>query len=161
MRGVQLTDSEGVVEFNTIFPGHYASRLTHIHVVSQKNVTIENNGTYTGGTTLHVGQLYLDDALISAVEATAPYNTNTIAYTDLDLDGWALEEATTDYDPFMEYVQLSDDLADGLLAWITVAVDLSSDHSSNLTAAAWRYEEGGVANPNPDKGLPPSNPNAS
>jgi hypothetical protein len=37
-----------------------------------------------------------------------------------------LEEATADYNPFVEYVQLSDDLSDGLLAWITIAVDLTA-----------------------------------
>lgn len=56
-----------------------------------------------------------------------------------------LEEATADYDPFIEHVQLSDYLEDGLLAWITVVVDLSSDHSVNLTSAAHNYGTGGVA----------------
>lgn len=55
-----------------------------------------------------------------------------------------LDEATSEYDPFAEYVQLSDDVMDGLLAWITIGIDLSSDHSSNLTAAAHYYEGGGV-----------------
>jgi hypothetical protein len=99
--------------------------------------------------------------LIKAVEATDPYNTNTIAYTSLETDGWELEEATSDYDPFVEYVQLTDDITDGVLAWITIALDMSSDHSANRTAAAYYYKDGGVANPDPDKGLPPSNPNAS
>lgn len=161
MRGVQISDPEGVVTFDTMFPGHYDSRITHLHLVAQKNYTIQPNETYTGGTTLHIGQVYFDDALVQAVEATSPYNTNTIAYTTWEEDGWMLEEATTDYNPFVEYVQLSDDLQDGLLAWITVALDLSSDHSTNLTAAAHHYETGSVEVEGSSKGLPPSNPNAS
>ena len=127
----------------------------------QTNATYQPNNTYTGGNTLHVGQVYFEDALGEAVEATDPYNTNTTAFTTWEVDGWMLEEATTDSDPFVEYVQLSDDLEDGLLAWITVALDLSSDHSSNLTAAAHYYGTGGVAVEGSSKGLPPSNPNAS
>jgi hypothetical protein len=160
MRGVQSSDEEGVAAFDSLFPGHYDSRITHFHLVVQTNATLLPNNTYTGGTTLHIGQIYFDDALVEAVEATAPYNTNTIAFTTWELDGWMLEEATTDYDPFVEYVQLSDNLEDGLLAWITVALDLSSDHSANLTAAAHYYSTGGEAVSGSSKGLPPSNPNA-
>lgn len=161
MRGVQSSDEEGAVSFDTVFPGHYDGRVTHFHLVVETNATILPNNTYTGGTTLHVGQLYFEDALVEAVEATSPYNTNTIAFTTWEEDGWMLEEATTDYDPFVEYVQLSDNLDDGLLAWITVAVDLSSNHTANLTAAAHYYSTGGVEVANSSAGLPPSNPNAS
>lgn len=161
LRGVQVSDDEGVVAFDTLFPGHYDGRITHFHLVVQDNVTYQDNNTYTGGNTLHVGQVYFEDTLISAVEALEPYNTNSIAYTTWELDGWMLEEATTDYDPFVEYVQLTDNLQDGLLAWITVALDLSSDHSTNLTAAAHYYSTGGVAVEGSSKGLPPSNPNSA
>lgn len=161
LRGVQLADDEGVTSFDTLFPGHYDSRVTHLHVVVQTDYEVLPNDTYTAGTTLHIGQLYFDDTLVKTIEATEPYVQNTINYTSWELDGWMLEEATTDYDPFVEYVQLTDDLQDGLLAWITIALDLSSNHTSNLTAAAHYYSTGGVAVENSSKGLPPSNPNAS
>ncbi|KAH6643303.1 Intradiol ring-cleavage dioxygenase [Truncatella angustata] len=163
LRGVQISDDSGVVAFDSLFPGHYDDRVTHFHLVVQSNVTALPNDTYTGGETLHIGQLYFDDTLIQAVEATSPYSTNAIPFTSWEIDGWMLEEATSDYDPFVEYVQLSENLEDGILAWITVALDLSSNHSANVTnsAAAHYYEGGGVAVANSDKGLPPSNPNAS
>ncbi|KAI1267604.1 Intradiol ring-cleavage dioxygenase [Xylariaceae sp. FL1019] len=160
LRGIQISDKDGVSAFDSLFPGHYDARITHFHLVAQKNYTLLPNDTYVGGTTLHVGQIYFDDSLIDAVEATYPYSTNDIAFTSWEIDGWMLEEATDDYDPFVEYVQLGDDLSDGLLTWITIAVDLSSDHSSNRTAAAYYYEDGGVPSNNTGKGLPPSNPNA-
>ena len=103
--------------------------------------------------------MYFEDALVEAVEATGPYNTNTIAFATWEENGWILEEATTDYDPFVEYVQLSEKLEDGLLAWITA--NLSSDHSANLTAAAHYCNTGGVAVSGSSKGLPTPNPNAS
>lgn len=149
-----------MTSFDTLFPGHYEGRMTHLHVVVQTNVTLQPNNTYTSGTTLHIGQLYFDDALVDTVEATYPYNTNTIEFTTWELDGWMLEEATADYDPFVEYVQLTNDVEDGLLAWITIALDLSSNHDTNLTAAAHLYETGGVTEENTSKGAGPSNPNA-
>lgn len=31
LRGLQLTDSHGIVAFDTLAPGHYEGRATHIH----------------------------------------------------------------------------------------------------------------------------------
>lgn len=31
LRGVQITDKNGVVQFDTIVPGHYAGRVNHVH----------------------------------------------------------------------------------------------------------------------------------
>lgn len=161
LRGVQLADGEGVASFDTLFPGHYDDRVTHLHVVVQTGYELLPNDTFSAGTTLHIGQLYFDDSLVQTIEATSPYSTNTIAFTSWEVDGWMLEEATTGYDPFVEYVQLTDRVEYGQLAWITIALDLSSNHGANLTAAAHYYTTGGVAVEGSSKGLPPSNPNAS
>ena len=32
LRGVQITDARGTVEFKTIYPGHYPGRVNHIHM---------------------------------------------------------------------------------------------------------------------------------
>jgi hypothetical protein len=53
-------------------------------------------------------------------------------------------------DPFVEWVQLSDDIADGIMAWISIGVDPSAD--SEVTSAATIYESGGVANENSSMG---------
>ncbi|TVY75711.1 hypothetical protein LSUE1_G007944 [Lachnellula suecica] len=158
LRGAQIADEEGVVAFDSLFPGHYSGRTTHFHLVVQEDPELLPNNTFTGGTTKHIGQLYFDDSLVQAVEATAPYNTNTVAYTTWEYDGWMLEEATTDYDPFVEYVQLSENLADGLLAWITVAVNMTADRKDHVAVAAHYYEGGGVAVVNGSMGDGPSNP---
>lgn len=33
LRGTAKTDEEGMVEFNTIFPGYYTGRTGHIHLM--------------------------------------------------------------------------------------------------------------------------------
>lgn len=143
-----------------VFPGHYADRVTHFHLVALANVTELDNGTYTGGVAQHIGQLYFDDALVKEVEATEPYTFNTVEYTTPEQDGWMLEEATTDYDPFVEYVQLTDDISDGLLAWITIAVNTSANYADEYVdnAAAHYYATGGVAIEGAGQGTGPSNP---
>jgi len=40
LREVQETDSDGAVQFKTIFPGHYFSRAVHIHIMVHLNASI-------------------------------------------------------------------------------------------------------------------------
>ena len=80
MRGLQSTSSDGVVEFDTILPGHYEGHVTHQHVVVHTNTTMLSNGSYAGGTVAHIGWLFFDESLRSTVEATYLYNTNTVGH---------------------------------------------------------------------------------
>ncbi|KAI2614924.1 aromatic compound dioxygenase [Hypoxylon sp. NC1633] len=156
-RGIQTTDADGVVQFDTIFPGHYTGRTPHIHLMSTENATVLSNNTYvTDGKPNHIGQLFFDQDLITAVELLAPYNTNTQRLTLNANDGIDAQTATADYDPFVDYVQLSDDLADGLLAYLTVFVDTAANQTAYAHAAAHYYETGGVASPGGGGGFPGS-----
>lgn len=78
LRGISKADEDGVVTFETVFPGHYEGRATHHHIIAHLGATVLPNNTLTGGTAAHVGQLFWDQDLITAVEATYPYNTNNI-----------------------------------------------------------------------------------
>ena len=54
LRGIQETSDEGYAQFTSIFPGHYTSRATHIHIlVHQSDGSLNDNSTYTGGTVIH------------------------------------------------------------------------------------------------------------
>jgi len=154
LRGVQPTDKDGVVQFDTIFPGHYYGRATHVHVVSRRGGKVLENGTYTGGTVNHVGQLYFDQALITVVENMEPYFRNLAPLTANRQDFLTEHEASAEYDPFMSYVSLSDDAKDGLLAWITIGINATVDHSNLAVPAASYQKGGGVACP---KGWNPIN----
>ena len=135
LRGIQETDSDGVVQFQTVFPGHYAGRTTHHHVVAHLDVTVQPNNTITGGTVAHIGQLFYDQSLIAEVEATYPYNTNTVALTTNAEDRVFGEQETagTTSDPVFEYVLLGDDLSDGLFGWITIAVNVSATYDPSYS----------------------------
>jgi protocatechuate 3,4-dioxygenase beta subunit len=66
LRGTQIADAAGKVVFETIYPGWYVGRATHIHVK-----------VHTGGREIHTGQLYFDEALNDAVYRQAPYSSKT------------------------------------------------------------------------------------
>ncbi|PHH85740.1 hypothetical protein CDD83_11235 [Cordyceps sp. RAO-2017] len=143
-RGVQRTDDDGVVQFDTVFPGHYAGRTNHFHVMSTGGATVLPNGTYQGGTAQHIGQTYFDDDLIRAVEAVEPYSRNKQPHMSNADDDFTADEATADADPFMNYVYLGESPADGLLMWMAIGIDPDADYNDKKHAAAHWYPKGGV-----------------
>ncbi|QDS76767.1 hypothetical protein FKW77_001818 [Venturia effusa] len=149
LRGIQPTDQDGVASFETIFPGHYADRAIHTHLLAHMNVSLNENGTLVSetGSVTHIGQLFWHDALREAVEATAPYNTNTQALTTNDEDMWSIVQAGTTYDPFPEFLYLGDDVTDGLLAWIQIGVNTTADYTNDsyYAVAAVLQADGGHA----------------
>jgi protocatechuate 3,4-dioxygenase beta subunit len=134
LRGVKKTDSDGVAQFETVFPGHYSGRTTHHHVVAHLNVTILPNNTIVGGTVAHIGQLFYDQDLIYEVEATHPYNTNNITITT-NADDHVFQDETenTSSDPVINYVRLGHSLSDGIFGYITIAVNRSATYDPNYS----------------------------
>lgn len=63
LRGIQLTDAEGVAAFDTVVPCWYGNRTSHIHVK-----------THVGGDEVHTGQLFFDDSVIDEIATMDPYS---------------------------------------------------------------------------------------
>ncbi|KAE8318470.1 Intradiol ring-cleavage dioxygenase [Aspergillus transmontanensis] len=150
LRGVQSSGHDGVVRFESIFPGHYTGRAVHIHVVTHpaNETKILPNGTIAGmydGHSSHVGQIFFDQDLISEVEKNTPYSTNTQELTENADDSILSTEADTT-DPFMEYILLGDDVSDGIFAWISIGIDAKRDDS--LSPEGYWTETGGEVNDN-------------
>lgn len=76
LRGAQVTNADGIVEFTTIWPGWYAGRTTHIHAM----VHVGNERTLTT-------QVMFDEALNGEVYAEAPCAEHTGRDTFNDDDG--------------------------------------------------------------------------
>ncbi|KAI1764480.1 aromatic compound dioxygenase [Hypoxylon sp. FL1150] len=146
LRGIQKTDSDGVAQFESIFPGHYTSRATHIHILVHQNAVLLANQTLGNNVSAsHVGQAFFDQDLISAVELTAPYNTNTQDLTENADDSILSQEAATDgVDPVFEYTYVGEDVSDGIFAWIAFGINTTLTQS--ITPAAYYYADGGVEN---------------
>ncbi len=69
LRGVQLTDANGRVNFRTIFPGWYTGRYTHIHI----QVYAPNTALSSSGSALVTTQLTFPTSVIQAA-----YNFSTL-----------------------------------------------------------------------------------
>jgi protocatechuate 3,4-dioxygenase beta subunit len=85
LRGVQLTDADGMVEFSTIYPGWYVSRDVHIHVRVHVGGSI-TDATYRGGHATYTGQFFFSDEITDAVARHAPYAKHDVTRTRQDED---------------------------------------------------------------------------
>jgi protocatechuate 3,4-dioxygenase beta subunit len=66
LRGAQVTNRDGIVEFTTIYPGWYQGRTVHIHA----KVHLDTSTVLTT-------QLFFDDGVTEAVYGREPYARHT------------------------------------------------------------------------------------
>ena len=76
LRGAQVTNRDGVVEFTTVYPGWYPGRTVHIHAK-----------VHLDARTVLTTQLYFDDALSDRVFAARPYSGRGEREQRNDADG--------------------------------------------------------------------------
>ena len=93
LRGLQTTDASGAVTFNTIYPGWYAGRATHIHVE-----------VFVNGASVKTTQIAFPESVSAAVYASGVYashgqNSTTNARDNVFSDGVADELATVSGSP--------------------------------------------------------------
>src|SRR5215207_2043555 len=135
LRGIQLTNADGIAEFQTIYPGWYAGRTVHIHMMVHVGGTPEilelatpagpDAGTYEGGHVSHTGQLYFDDTTSDEVFAAAEAygGRDNARRLRNDQDG-ILGEHADEPGFILTLTPLGEDaLVDGFLGEITIGVD--------------------------------------
>lgn len=121
LRGIQLTDGDGLAEFTTIYPGQYPGRTTHIHVKVHVGGR-RSDGAYSGGHVAHTGQLFSSDRHDAEVFALAPYRRNTVEITPRNRDGVYRYQSGSS--SVLTLAQASNSLArDGFRARATLGVD--------------------------------------
>jgi protocatechuate 3,4-dioxygenase beta subunit len=132
LRGVQITDLQGVVEFKTIYPGHYPGRVNHIHMkvhvgggatkTAAADAAHPGVEVYAGGHVAHTGQLFFPEDVSRFVEATAPYSSQKVRRTALDEDMVFNGQGGVGSVAKMTAVTATQ-LSDGYVATLVVAVD--------------------------------------
>ena len=159
LRGIQITDADGAVTFDTIYPGWYQGRTVHIHMKVRIAGEVDAEETYEGGTTAHTGQLFFEDAISDAVFGTDAYaNRPEDERTGNDEDNILGDHgddpeflvAITPVDP--------DDLTAGYTGTVTVGVDPAAVQSGGMGGGA-----GGPGGNPPAGGLggPPADTDSS
>src|SRR3954453_1847894 len=129
LRGYQITDANGQVQFTTIYPGWYGGRTIHIHFRVR---------TYSGSTILSnfVSQIFFDDTINNVVLATSAYSRTTARDTTNARD---MVYNVANQQRMMATV--TGDNTAGYQATITVAASFQAP-----AAAAPAISAGGVAN---------------
>lgn len=121
LRGIQLTDGNGLAEFATIYPGQYPGRTTHIHVKVHTGGQ-RRDGAYAGGYVSHTGQLFTTDRRDAEVFVLAPYNRNTAEITARNADAIFRDQGGSS--SVLDLAPAGASLArDGLTGRVTLAVD--------------------------------------
>lgn len=105
-RGLQTTDANGIVAFDTCYPGWYASRTIHIHF------------TVISGSTTLTSQYVFEDALDDEIIGTQPvYDTRPKRDTTNSTDG--VVSAST----YKNFLFQTERMSDGaMLTWGTITL---------------------------------------
>ncbi len=159
LRGVQITDADGSVTFDTIYPGWYQGRTVHIHMKVHIDGEVDAEETYEGGTTAHTGQLFFDDAVSDAVFETDPYANRPDDERTENGEDNILGDHADDPEFLVETTQIDGaDLTAGYTGTVTVGVDPAEVQSGGMGGGP-----GGPGGPPPgaDDAEQSSDPSAS
>ncbi|CAE6437573.1 unnamed protein product [Rhizoctonia solani] len=142
LRGGYATDSAGMVEFSTKYPGFYTGRTVHIHTMIHTNYSVATNGSIVShaGTVRHIGQLFFDDTLNEKIVSQGVYANTTESRTYNDEDSILDSENADGYNAYASTELLGETETDGILAYITIGVDPTFVTSINST----NYASGGL-----------------
>jgi protocatechuate 3,4-dioxygenase beta subunit len=112
LRGIQATDSNGMVEFATIYPGWYQGRAIHIHLK-----------VHTGGRVAHTGQLFFPEEITERVAKLQPYAKHSDVHLTTQGEDHVFEEEHGAVGMLtLNRVEARSDEG-GFIATVTLAVD--------------------------------------
>ncbi|MEU1227345.1 intradiol ring-cleavage dioxygenase [Streptomyces sp. NPDC005828] len=126
LRGTQLTDKHGYVEFTTVFPGWYRGRCVHIHTKVHAGGTMTSAG-YEGGHTCHTGQLFFAESAVLDSAQVAPYSTSTTERTTLEAD--TIYPGNGAEGGLLTLKYRAKKIEKGVLATLTLGVDPDETHT--------------------------------
>jgi protocatechuate 3,4-dioxygenase beta subunit len=124
LRGIQITDQDGLAQFRTIYPGCYPGRTNHIHF-TVRTAGARTGDTYRGGHVAHTGQVFFPEAITVDLMQHGAYAAQQDARTRQADDGIFQRQngkaSTARLTPV-----LADDPSRGFEAVLAAAVDISS-----------------------------------
>ncbi|MGB8938856.1 MAG: intradiol ring-cleavage dioxygenase [Streptomyces sp.] len=125
LRGTQLTDQHGYVEFRTVFPGWYQGRAVHIHTKVHVDGKMTDSG-YEGGHACHTGQFFFTETAVLASAEVAPYSTSTTERTTLDED--TIYGGGGTQDGLLKLRYRKGHIEKGVIGTLTMGVDPDETH---------------------------------
>jgi protocatechuate 3,4-dioxygenase beta subunit len=98
LRGAQVTDADGVVEFATIYPGWYRGRAVHVHF----KVHLDQSTVLTS-------QLFFDEDFTDKIYDAEPYASQGQRDTRIDTGDMVYDQADADGAPVLLTLQRDGD----------------------------------------------------
>ena len=141
LRGLQFSDRNGFVVFDTIVPGWYSGRAIHIHT----KVHTEGRATpagYQGGHTAHTAQFYFDEKFTARLAAVNPYAVNAVPRVTLDTD--ILYDRSGSTGGLLSLRYDARHITRGVQASLTISVDPSATNDGSGI-----FFPGGIGVPSP------------
>jgi protocatechuate 3,4-dioxygenase beta subunit len=129
LRGVQLTNKQGIAEFQTLYPGWYAGRTIHIHVKVHLGGPLAPK-RYSGGHVSHTGQLFLPEDVTEQIAKLDPYNTHSNVHRTLQTEDQIFRSQGGAQSILSLERLTKGENAAGFVANITLAVDPDATPSS-------------------------------
>lgn len=115
LRGVQVADAEGTVEFTTIYPAAYSGRWPHIHFEVYEALT----GATSDGPIVKTSQIALPEEACEAVYATKGYEQSVGNLASTSLSG---DNVFGDDGGIHQIASMSGSVSGGYVAALTIGV---------------------------------------
>ena len=122
LRGLQITDKDGMVAFRTLYPGWYEGRTIHIHM--KVHLAGTAGETYQGGHVCHTGQIFLPEEVTERIAKLSPYAENSRVHRTTQAEDHVFQEQHgAEQIAGLERLMKHGRDSDGFLASIALAVD--------------------------------------
>ncbi|KAF7333005.1 Extracellular dioxygenase [Mycena venus] len=116
LRGATPTASNGIAEFQTIFPGFTTGSANHL------NILVHPTGSETSGVA-HVGQLFFTDPWTDIISQYTNYNQNTNSRMKNAADPSFAAANKNGFNSIIDIEEIHDDWPEGIIGYITVGVN--------------------------------------
>jgi protocatechuate 3,4-dioxygenase beta subunit len=126
LRGVQITNKDGLAQFTTVYPGWYSGRAIHIHLKAHLVGVSAAGDPYSSGHVAHTGQLFFPEDLTERIAKLEPYSKRLgVHRTTQAEDHVFTEQHGSGVMLAMERIGKRSD-TDGFVATIRLAVDAAA-----------------------------------
>jgi len=122
LRGVQLTDKQGIAEFQTLYPGWYAGRTIHIHLKVRVGGSAVGQ-RYSDGHVSHTGQVFLPEELTEQIAKLNPYSSHSGVHRTLQSEDQIFRSQSGAQSIMRVEKMAKATNTEGYVATFTVAVD--------------------------------------
>lgn len=129
LRGVGVSDADGMVRFTTIFPGCYDGRWPHIHFEVFENV----EAAVSGNASVLTAQMALaesDCATVYANDSRYPNGTRNLGRTSIGRDNVFSDNSAEQI--AQQTISMRGDIENGYLGSLTIPVDFNADRSVSM-----------------------------